>query len=652
MAAPSRRTCTFLRTHLGQFLCYRASSQQNSLESDKASVEILSIPRKKTWSKEAVLEALALTVNKDPTAYAYQFQDDPYLSPRSSTDFKLFSLSQASGRAAAKFFVNNHSKFFTKDFAEPPIPCLMPETVAPHLEEVTEEALRERVQLRKVTAAVELYDQLLQTGTAISMETTHQLLDLICFYGDRDPAPEGGPQTEDTEASAEGRQMNKPSLRQASALKSSWKENNNAERIFKLLPERDSHSYCTLIRGMVKHGAPSKAFSLYTDLLNNRLVADVHTFNSLLLAASEVRDGHNDKWDLICDLLKQMNQQKVQPNLQTFNAVLKALKHCGHLARAHALQTISEMKALGIAPSLASYHHLLAVFYKASQNTDILQEVLSELMGRSLECRDPDDVHFFSQAMRICLENKDLDLAYNVQSLVEVGENWRLLGDSSKQNIYYGRFFTLLCMMEHVDVVLKWYHCLVPSLYYPRPQGLMDLLQALDTDNRLEMLPSVWKDIRSLAHDNKADLVEELLTLMAREQHAPEVQERFARCALEIKGVFDGDTGRSGPVWSTSSLSSITCLLLRGNRSQQAWDVLQLFRCKNRVPPEGLLEEFLLVCHDEKLPQRAVELVQFSATFCLAVTQKLARSVLADFDLTEEQRTLLSDLEMSAEPCD
>lgn len=26
-----------------------------------------------------------------------------------------------------------------------------------------------------------------------------------------------------------------------------------------------------------------------------------------------------------------------------------------------------------------------------AQNTDILQEVLSELMGRSLECRDPDD---------------------------------------------------------------------------------------------------------------------------------------------------------------------------------------------------------------------------------------------------------------------
>lgn len=46
----------------------------------------------------------------------------------------------------------------------------MPETVAPHLEEVSEEALRERVQLRKVTAAVELYDQLLQAGSYTAVQ--------------------------------------------------------------------------------------------------------------------------------------------------------------------------------------------------------------------------------------------------------------------------------------------------------------------------------------------------------------------------------------------------------------------------------------------------------------------------------------------------
>lgn len=97
----------------------------------------------------------------------------------------------------------------------------MPESIAVQLEEVSEEALKERVKLRKVTAAVTLYDQLMQAGnsytqaftlfwrhkvkqkseisagTAVSTETTHELLDLLCFYGDRDPVSEGGPQTED-----------------------------------------------------------------------------------------------------------------------------------------------------------------------------------------------------------------------------------------------------------------------------------------------------------------------------------------------------------------------------------------------------------------------------------------------------------------------
>lgn len=48
------------------------------------------------------------------------------------------------------------------------------------------------------------------------------------------------------------------------------------------------------------------------------------------------------------DLLKQMSQQKVQPNLMTFNCVLKALRRCGSLGKSQALQTLTEMKALQI----------------------------------------------------------------------------------------------------------------------------------------------------------------------------------------------------------------------------------------------------------------------------------------------------------------
>ncbi|KAM4732743.1 small ribosomal subunit protein mS39 [Anableps anableps] len=663
MAAPCRhvghciqKNGRFLQINLDQLFAIRSfgrtsALQQQAAEVHKESKEPIVIPRKKSWNNEAVLEALASTVHRDPTAYPYQFQDDSYLSPRTSAEFKMFSLSQESGRAAAKYFVNNNPKFFTKDFAEPHIPCLMPESVALRLEEVSEEALKERISLRKVSAAVQMYDQLLQSGTAVSMETTQELLDLICLYCDRDPVQEGAPQVENGEEAGEETKRQKPKGRRAvDFLKFTWKENNNAERIFNLLPERDARCYSALIRGMVKHGAYTKAFKLYTDLLNNRLSADVHIFNALISAAPDVRDKFNERWELITELLNQMNEQKVRPNLLTFNSVLKALRRCGFLAKTYSPQTLNEMKALGIAPSLATYDHILAVFYKSASsgpsNTDILQDVLTELEGTSFTCQDPNDVLFFSSAMKICLDGKDLELGYRVHSLVEVGENWRLLGDSYQQSIYYGRFFNLLCMMEHIDVVLKWYGRIIPSLYYPNPQGLRDLLQALDTDSRLDLLPAIWKDIKTLGHDNKVVLVEELLSLMAREEHSAEVQESFAACALDVKSVFDR---RPGMEWSTSSLSHVTTLLLRANELQQAWDMLQLFKAKNRVPSEVLLNGFLSACRSGGAPQRAVELVQLSAAFCLPATPGLAKRALAEFELSDEQRSVVSEFEAASE---
>ncbi|KAM6953304.1 small ribosomal subunit protein mS39 [Aplochiton taeniatus] len=597
---------------------------------------------------------MATRCRHDPTTPHNLFQDDPYLSPRTSAEFKLYSLSQESGRAAAKYFVNANPKFFQKDFAQPQIPCLIPEDIEPRLEEVSEAALVERISLRKVKAAVEMYDLLLQSGTAVSMERTNELLDLICLHGDRDPGQKDNPETEDLETPDDPRRKKGRQRKAFDLLRVIWRENNNAERIFNLMPMRDEHSYSALIRGMVKHGAYAKAFNMYTDMLNNRLVGDVHIFNAMITAAPELREKYNEKWELITELLKQMSEQKVQPNLLTFNAILKGLRRCGSLARSQALHTLSEMKAMGIVPSLASFDHVLSIFYKAASSsqgqTDILQEVISEMVGKSFSCQDPDDVNFYCSAMRICLDTKDIEQAYRVLNLLGVGENWRLLGDSYQQSVYYGRFFNLLCIMEHIDVVLKWYKDLVPSVYYPNPQGMKDLLQALDTDSRLDLIPSIWNDIRSLGHGNKADLVEEVLSLMARDKHSPEVQEAFATCALDVKSVFDQeDRGRPSLEWTAPALTHITSLLLAGNKSQQAWGMLSLFKTKNRVPSGGLLEDFLSSCKISGSSQKAVELVQLSAGFCMPATTKLAKRVKEEFELTEEQKVIISDLEVAAE---
>ncbi|KAL0176756.1 hypothetical protein M9458_029086, partial [Cirrhinus mrigala] len=75
---------------------------------------------------------------------------------------------------------------------------------------------------------------------------------------------------------------------------------------------------------------------------------DVHTFNALITAAPEVKEKYNEKWELIVDLLKQMAEQKVKPNLLTLNTVLKTLRRCGTLGKSQAFPVISEMKALSV----------------------------------------------------------------------------------------------------------------------------------------------------------------------------------------------------------------------------------------------------------------------------------------------------------------
>uniref|UniRef100_A0A8C1KFD7 Pentatricopeptide repeat domain 3 n=1 Tax=Cyprinus carpio TaxID=7962 RepID=A0A8C1KFD7_CYPCA len=578
------------------------------------SSRILRVHLQKAWpnrSKEAVLQALASTVNRDPTASDYRFQDDPYLTPKTSSEFKLFSLSQESGRNAAKYFISTYPKYFQKDYAQPHIPCLMPETLEAQIEEVSEAALIERIQMRKVKAAVDLYDQLQQAGTPVSLDVTNQLLDLICFYGDCDPAQENVPEqrNEETEDVQDEPQTKKGRASKASdKLKAAWKENNNAERIFALLSEPNTHSYSALIRGMVKYGAYSKAFSTYTDLLNNQL--------------------------------------KAFPKLNCLWYVIEI--RCGTVGKSQAFPVISEMRALSIDPSLASYNHLLSIFYKPGApfqgQTDILQEVMNEVSGKSFTPQDPDDAQFFITAVRICLDTKDIEQAYRVHELLGVGENWRLLGNDFQQNIYHARFFSLLCMMENIDVVLKWYRDLVPSVYYPSSNVMRDLLQALDTDNRLDLIPQIWKDLKQLGHGNRQTLVEELLTLMAREKQNQEVQETFAECALDIKKMYDtGDRGKVMMSWTAGSLSDLVSVLLAAQRRQDAWEILKLFKTHNRVPSEELLDKFLTCIKESGDVNQALELVQISAGFCLPGTPKLIQRVQQEFLLSEH---MLSDLEI------
>ncbi|XP_010117902.1 PREDICTED: pentatricopeptide repeat domain-containing protein 3, mitochondrial [Chlamydotis macqueenii] len=641
----------------------RCSSSSTALgktvDNSEVTREEIVLPRRKTWDKLAVLQALASTVKRDPTAAHYMFQDDPFLMPRNAANARLFSLSKESGRNAAKYIIEHFPQYFDKTFAEPNVPCLMPEILTPQIEGVSEEALKERIHLRKVKESVDLFDQLVQAGTPASLETTNSLLDLLCFYGDRESTPEKEeeekedleePGVDAPEQEAPKRQLQ----RRSQSFGSRWRENNNAERIFKIMPERNAHSYCAMIRGMVKHGAYAKAYDMYIDLLNERHKADVHTFNALITAVPYLKERFLERWELAKVFLTHMAQQEVQPNLLTFNALLKSLRRCGGVGRSMSLLVIKEMEALDIEPSLATYDHLVSIFYRGVDlnPSGIISEVIDDVEKRSFTAQDPDDANFFATAMQVCCDLKDIKLAYRLNKAMENGDNWKFL-DMDRSNAYWSKFFSLLCMMEQIDVVLKWYKEMSPSVFYPTPKNILDLLQALDAANHLEAIPSVWEDMKQLGFTRRQDLLGELLSLMSREQHPEEIQLAFAKCAEDIKAVHEQTGREQAPLeWTGSTLGHVALLFSRAGRTQDAWNMMERFQQINRIPIDQVMDEFLNCAKQTNCPDEAIKLVKLAASLDLPSSQRLKSRTEKEFKLSEEQKKTLGSIKSDSDSSD
>uniref|UniRef100_A0A8B9C5T4 Pentatricopeptide repeat domain 3 n=1 Tax=Anser brachyrhynchus TaxID=132585 RepID=A0A8B9C5T4_9AVES len=560
----------------------------------------------------------------------YMFQDDPFLMPKNSANARLLSLSKESGRNAAKYIIKQFPQYFDKILAEPNVPCLMPVTLIPQLEGVNEEALRERINLRMVKASVDLFDQLLQAGTPVSLETTNSLLDLLCFYGDGESAQEEQrAEKEDLEESgvnaSEQKTPKRPLQRGPRSSGSRWRENNNAERIFKIMPERNAHSYCTMIRGMVKVKSPFSAER-----------SDVHTFNALIAAVPFLKDRSPERWELV--FLNHMVQQEVQPNVLTFNAVLKTLRRifANFLLMEHVVQLSycsSVCPAVDLGPS------------------GIISEVLEDVEKRSFTAQDPDDGMNFNISDNLHCLNISEELASGFQVLL-TGDNWKFL-DMAQLNSYWSKFFSLLCMMEQIDVVLKWYREMPPSLFYPTPKNILDLLQALDAANHLEAIPSVWEDTKLLGFNRRQDLLEEILSLMSRETHPEETQLAFAKCAEDIKNVHEQSWREQAPLaWTGSALGHVAVLFSRVGRTQDAWKVMERFQQVNRIPTDRVMDEFLNCAKQTNSPDEAIKLVKLAASLGLSSAQRLKSRAEKEFELSESQRKALESIQPDSDSSD
>uniref|UniRef100_A0A8B9ZBQ7 Pentatricopeptide repeat domain 3 n=1 Tax=Buteo japonicus TaxID=224669 RepID=A0A8B9ZBQ7_9AVES len=208
-------------------------------------------------------------------------------------------------------------------------------------------------------------------------------------------------------------------------------------------------------------------------------------------------------------------------------------------------------------------------------------------------------------------------------------------------------------MMEQIDVVLKWYKEMSPSLFYPTPKNILDLLQALDAANHLEVIPSVWEDMKQLGFNRRQDLLEELLSLMSREQHPDEIQLAFAKCAEDIKAVHEQTGREQTPLeWTASALSHVALLFSRAGRTQDAWNMMERFQQINRIPTDQVMDEFLNCAKQTNSPDEAIKLVKLAASLGLPSSQRLKSRTEKEFVLSEKQKKTLESVMSDSDSSD
>ena len=291
-------------------------------------------------------------------------------------------MSKEAGRKAAHYFFDKYPQFFYRDISEPKVEAFTYKEIYEDDMEFDEFDLEKCITRSDIANAIVCYNNLVKENKEISQETLLDLLDLVSFYN-----CENMP-----ERYVEEDYFKKNSDRIESNF---WKDNGFAEQLFESLENKSSRAYCSLIQGMCKYFQTERAFAFYKQAIDLGMKLNVQTYNSLIMSSYNLHSTNEERWKTVADLLKTMNINEIKPNLATLNASLKQISKYKfwNLNADLAKKTFNEFAfKFDIEPSLASYNHLLNVFYKSkSSRSSLVYEIVDKIGGRSFEVQDIDD---------------------------------------------------------------------------------------------------------------------------------------------------------------------------------------------------------------------------------------------------------------------
>ena len=113
------------------------------------------------------------------------------------------------------------------------------------------------------------------------------------------------------------------------------------------------------------------------------------TYNHVISTVSQIKEGADKKWSVLEEILKEMVQNNVKPNIHTLNTVMEIVSNFTIIraARDYAMKILVEFQGIGIGPSLATYFHLINVHYRSNNRMNFLINLNSFFtFGSLLKC--------------------------------------------------------------------------------------------------------------------------------------------------------------------------------------------------------------------------------------------------------------------------
>lgn len=488
-----------------------------------------------------LLQALAATVGPDPTAAHYKYHDDPYLIPLSNFRKRAYALSAEAGRKAAAWIRDEHAELFNTRVWDPPmkmktpyfnadpqIEAFAPKPIYNDESKVTEEDLKYTIDNSLLQDAVKVF-QLLYGIEGVNDELKLQLLQLLCFYNEKEPE------------SIEWHEERWFSGNTRDRQSTTWRMGGLAENIFTSMEPKTPEAYCAIIQGMAKYYQAERAHAMANEAIEKGILLSTSVYNSLISCVGYLKESTALRIEALQALLKQMNEQGLSPNDETLSSCLGSISVWGggKALQQIALQIIAEFKQLGIHPGLTAYYYILCLFCKErGPRIDILSSIINDLEHRDkLDAKQSTDTKFFVTAMGVCSDHlQDVNMAERLHALLMKGNNYKLVGDAYKESIYYRHYVTVFCRHATFEKAMEVLDILVPNVYAPEPSVMEEIIKTLEIGGAGDRLAQAWSQLIIFGHAKRVRLVEKLLNAMVNcyEYQEEEVKAKMRAAAADI----------------------------------------------------------------------------------------------------------------------